>query len=240
VFFLLEGTLASTDGGHSGLITAPAVVNLEEVLQGLPARQTLRAASPASGFRVSAGAFLTMVSDNVLMAQALFRLLLGSLPSLQPYMAAALQTPTSGQRAGSRLFRQDPLLAGATTMQLLALRGAAVQMPITSGRVLADADSAPAIFQLLQGEVRLESPDREAMVAAPGAIFGVAETLAGSAPGWRAVATSDGQVLRLDRDELFTVMADHVDLMQNLFAAVVRLRDHGTPAALRPEQPSFA
>jgi hypothetical protein len=63
------------------------------------------------------------------------------------------------------------------------------------------------------------------MVAPPGATIGVADTLAGTASGWRATVTRDGQVLRLDRDELFSVLADHVDLMQGLFSGVLALRN---------------
>jgi hypothetical protein len=56
-------------------------------------------------------------------------------------------------------------------------------------------------------------------------MFGVADTLAGTPSGWKAVVSAEGRVLRLDRDDLFGVMADHVDLMQNLFIEALRLRD---------------
>jgi hypothetical protein len=63
-------------------------------------------------------------------------------------------------------------------------------------------------------------------VSAPaGATIGVADTLAGSASGWRATVTRDGRAIRVDRDELFSVLADHVDLMQGLFCGVLALRD---------------
>ena len=81
VFFLLEGALgARSDSGPEKELSAPAVVNVEEVLQGIPLRNTIRAIEHTIGFRVPAPVFLTMVSDNVLMAQGLFRLLLGESP----------------------------------------------------------------------------------------------------------------------------------------------------------------
>ena len=81
VFFLLEGALeVRSDNGPEKELSAPAVANVEEVLQGIPLRNTIRAIEHTIGFRVPAPVFLTMVSDNVLMAQGLFRLLLGESP----------------------------------------------------------------------------------------------------------------------------------------------------------------
>ncbi len=53
--------------------------------------------------------------------------------------------------------------------------------------------------------------------------------------------SAEGRALRLDRDELFGVMADHVDLMQNLFIEALKLRDRDSsqPVA-RAEQQFFA
>jgi hypothetical protein len=49
--------------------------------------------------------------------------------------------------------------------------------------------------------------------------------------GWRATVTKEGRALRLDRDELYSVLADHVDLMQGLFAGVIALRHAETKLA---------
>jgi len=241
VFFLLEGTLESDQGGAAAReIAAPAVINVEEVLQGTPLTNTIRAMEHSIGFRVPASEFLTMVSDNVLMAQSLFRLLLGDRPHRATHapgpMLAGRQLPGS-----ARLFRQDPLLAGASAAQLLALRAAASEVTLTAGKALFDLDAAPAIYQIEEGEVRLEAPDRDPMLASSGATFGVADTLAGITPGWRATGTVDGRALRLERDDLFAVLADHVDLMQSLFSAAIALRAVGaSSAAGQPEHPYFA
>jgi AAA family ATP:ADP antiporter len=238
VFFLLEGALeALDDDGPGKELNAPAVVNVEEVLQGIPLRSTVRAVEHTIGFRVPAPVFMTMVSDNILMAQGLFRLLLGnSVDRLRHAMAAA----RPGLAGGARLFRQDPLLARATAAQLLALRGFASQLPLTAGRTLFELGSPPATYQILEGEVRLESPDQPSILVSPGATFGVADTLAGTPSGFRAVVVASGQALRLDRDDLFGVMSDHVDLMQNLFTESLRLRDRASRTAAQPEHPYFA
>jgi CRP-like cAMP-binding protein/HEAT repeat protein len=233
VFFLLEGGLESTGSSGTGRdITPPAVVNVEDVLRGTSVAAAVRAIEHTIGFRVPASLFLTMVLDNPLMAQSLFRLVLGDLPRsshasvLHPSQAAGRSAPS-----GARLFRQDPLLAGATAAQLLALQSAASEVPITPGVVLFDVDAVPAIYQILGGEVQLESDGRAPILASAGATFGVADTLAGAPSGWRATGQVAGRALRLDRDDLFAVMADHVDLMQGLFTAALARRDEAVTGA---------
>jgi AAA family ATP:ADP antiporter len=235
VFFLLEGTVeAFAANGPGKELTAPAAVNLEEVLQGIPLRHTIRAIEHTIGFRVPAAAFLTMVTDNILMAQGLFRLLLHASSDEAKRAMTSPNAPVPGR---SRLFRQDPLLAGATASQLLALRAFTTAVPLTPGKVLFDFGSPPATYQVMEGEVRLEASDQPPVLVSPRATFGVADTLAGGPSEWRAVATANGQALRLDRDDLFAVMADHVDLMQNLFRVALRLRDQ---AVVQPEHPFLA
>jgi ATP:ADP antiporter, AAA family len=243
VFFLLEGAVEVTgDAGPGKDLTAPAVVNVEEVLQGIPLRHAVRAMEHTIGFRVPAPVFVTMVSDNILMAQALFRLLLGRSPYRLRYAPASPYSALRPSSAGSaRLFRQDPLLANATAGQLLALRAAASELPLVSGRVLFDLDAPPATYQILEGELRLESLDQTPILASAGAMFGVSDTLAGTPSGWRAVVTANGRALRLDRDDLFGVMADHVDLMQNLFTEALKLRNAGSQLTIgQTEHPFLA
>jgi AAA family ATP:ADP antiporter len=235
VYFLIEGAVEALEHGGPGKeLTAPAAVNLEEVLQGIPIRHTIRAIEHTIGFRVPAGAFLTMVTDNILMAQSLFRLLVHS---SSDEARRAMTSPNPAVPGAGRLFRQDPLLAGATAAQLLALRAFTTEVRLTPGKVLFDSGAPPATYQVLEGEVRLEAPDRPPILVAPRATFGVADTLAGGPSEWRAVATANGRALRLDRDDLFGVMADHVDLMQNLFKIALQLRDQ---AVVQPEHPFLA
>jgi hypothetical protein len=54
--------------------------------------------------------------------------------------------------------------------------------------------------------------------------LGVAETLAGVGSGAAATVTRPGHALRLDREALFDVLGDDVDLMQELFSNVLRSR----------------
>jgi AAA family ATP:ADP antiporter len=237
VLFLLDGRTNSTDGsGRSIELGAPSVVGFEEVLQGTTFRRNVCAIDHLLCFRLSAGDFMTMVSDNVLLAQSLFSLLLTAegprLPAAPSPRAQRLDeraTLTSADAA--RLLRRDPLLARASASQLLALSAASPEVPLKAGDVLFDANSPPAIFLVLQGEIILECPAADPVIAAAGTTIGVADTLAGVASGWRATVVQDGRAMRVDRDDLFAVLADHVDLMQGLFSGALAFRD--THAASR-------
>jgi hypothetical protein len=69
--------------------------------------------------------------------------------------------------------------------------------------------------------MRLEADDVEPIVVCAGSTIGVSETLAGVALGRRAIVTRDGLALRLDHDELFDVLGDHIDLLQGLFSGLL-------------------
>jgi len=55
---------------------------------------------------------------------------------------------------------------------------------------------------------------------------GVYETLGGlEAGGWRGHVTRAGVTLRIDREALFDLLADQIDLLQGLFSALQRTRE---------------
>jgi ATP:ADP antiporter, AAA family len=235
VLFLLEGGARTVEGRSAGTeILPPAAIGFEDVLQGASLRSTVRAIEQTVCFRIAADEFMTMVSDNVLLAQSLFALLLANdrprLPFAPPSRVLA-DHGSPGAAHAARLLRQDPLLSRASAAHLLALTAVALEVPLKAGAVLFDVGIPPVIYQIVQGEVLLEHPGADAVVAPAGATIGVADTLAGTSSGWRATASTDGRALRLDRDELFSVLADHVDLMQGLFSGVLALRHTETKLA---------
>ena len=233
VVFLLEGAVESTGSrvGPSGLgtgmsrVAAPAALNFADVVQGRALKCGFVVASPIAGVSVKSVAFLTMIADNVAMAQGLFRMLLAG---VQTPTVAAVNLPPNGA-AGSvtdplevaRRFRQSPIFGHATGEQLKDLVVATREVRLSRGDVLWDHRRAPAIYHVLAGEVRLEAGDQPGVVAGVGSTVGVAETLCGESPGRRAVVERDGRALRLDSDELFDVLADHGDLLQGVFRGVI-------------------
>jgi hypothetical protein len=76
---------------------------------------------------------------------------------------------------------------------------------------------------VLQGEVVIDTALSGPIVAPLGSTIGVAETLAGVSSGTHARVTRSGRALRLERERLFGVLGDEVELMQGLFSGVLAL-----------------
>jgi CRP-like cAMP-binding protein len=122
------------------------------------------------------------------------------------------------------LLQASPLLSGATGGPLLRLAAIAAAVPLEPGAVIAREGDDPAIFLLVRGELRLQSPDAQApppLVARPGDAIGLYETLANLPVEMRAVVSEAGVALRIDGRDLFDLLAVDVDLLQGLFAALL-------------------
>jgi CRP-like cAMP-binding protein/HEAT repeat protein len=231
VQFLLEGSVRIEGGrGAPTTVHAPAALAFEDMIEGRALRFTVTAVEAAVCLRLRASDFLAMLLENTVLAQGLFRMLLESpgaplqdtvyAPRMSARVAATRSLPLEPVEKALRL-RQNPLLGRATVEQLLALVAIAREVPLTAGRVLFSEQDRPAIFHVLDGEITLEADSTAPIVVGHGATIGVAETLAGVSPRGRATVTRDGRALRLDRDEFFGVLADHMDLLQGVFSGVL-------------------
>ena len=220
VEFLLEGSVAD----DTTVTAAPAVLGLYEVLEGAPAASTIRASGPLVCLRIAAADLLTVLSDNVQLAQGLFRMLLAPTGNHR-----ALLRPADIARDGpvvdaAMVLAHHPLFERASAPQLLALTSATVEVPLAEGASLFRAGDMPAVYVVMSGEVALECAQGAPVAVRPGTVLGVAETLAGLGAGTGATVTKAGHALRLDRDRLFDMLGDDVDLMQVLFSGVLRSR----------------
>jgi CRP-like cAMP-binding protein len=140
------------------------------------------------------------------------------------------------------LLRQNALLARASVSQLLHVAGITRVVPLSVGTVLFTPSDQPALYHLVEGEVRLDADGSDSILAGPGSAIGVAETLAGVPVGRRATVTRAGRALRLDHEELFDVLGDHIDLLQSLFSGLLTRSqsDAGREAGLADDTSGIA
>jgi hypothetical protein len=117
-----------------------------------------------------------------------------------------------------------PVFSRASSEQLAALAGITREVKLVEGEVLFGAGDAPAIHIVLDGELSLEPmAGGTPVTAGAGDCTGVYETLGGlDATGWRGHVTRGGLALRVEREALFDLLADHIDLLQGLFSALQR------------------
>ena len=227
VELLIAGSVRrSVTAGGGEALRAPGVLGLEEVLQGAPNTRPTWANEPSVCLRIQAADFMAMVSDDVLLAQGLFRLLLTPADGRRdrsPAHLPAVTLPSTELQPfdEAMLLRHHPLLGRAAAAELLALVGAARPMSLADGEVLFPDDDPAALCLVLEGAVRLESDGAAPIVAGPGATLLVAETLAGAVAGWRVTADGSCRVLRAERDDVFTVLSDRVPLLQDLFSGAL-------------------
>lgn len=230
MLFLLTGSVRVDGMPEPGAaVTAPAAINLADALVGRPVTATITASEEAVGLLLDSSALLTLLSDDSAAAQALFRMLLGSRAALDRAYVSQWADETVDARVepgGEAIamglhLRRIPLFRNATATQLTALVAATREFALTPGTVLWDDSREPALYYLLSGEVSIDSAGGPTTVAGAGRTIGGGETLAGAAAGRRAVVTTAGRALRLDRQELFEVLSDDSELLHGVFASVL-------------------
>ncbi len=230
--FLLDGkvSIVEKDGAPHEL-EAPAALAFEGVLEGSPVPATVRAVDVAIGLALNIEEFMTLLSDNTLLAQGLFRMLMAK-PSATGWRtvvrAAAAPAPESTNLSLTAIdevlvLHGVPVFRRASPEQLLALGRIADQVLLADGaQLFAESDRA-AIYTVIAGEVTLEGAGLSTTKAGPGDTFGVFETLGFERAGWKARVTKPGQALRIDREELFDLLGEHMDLLQGIFSALLRI-----------------
>jgi AAA family ATP:ADP antiporter len=239
VQFLLEGGARRSAGdGAPEELEAPAVLGFEETLVGGPFRDTVRAVRPSICLVIGGAAFLTTLSDDILLTQGLFRMLLEA-PKARRWRTAFVSSrvasaflPTLPLQPIEKVMalRLNPLLGRANVHQLLNLAAVAQELPLVPGETLFSVTDPPAVYQVLTGEVRLDGDGVDPIVVGPGTIIGMSETLAGVPLGRSASVTREGNALRLDHADLFDVLSDHVDLLQGLLDGVLSASHDGKPS----------
>ncbi|HXE80454.1 MAG TPA: cyclic nucleotide-binding domain-containing protein, partial [Vicinamibacterales bacterium] len=234
---LLEGQVARLEGSARGLpagnIDAPAPLCFEEVIEGAPVDATLRAVDQAICLSLSSEQVLALLSENVDLAQGLFRTVLERNAWLRSHAVlkgglsqAGTSRLTGGVQAVEKilLIGEMPVFARASTADLAALAAIARETPLSAGQSLFKEGAPPALYLVLSGEITLEPvAGSEPEKAGPGDTIGLYETLVGAQTmARRAEATAAGTALRIERDALFDLLTDRIELLQTLFSAVLR------------------
>jgi ATP/ADP translocase/HEAT repeat protein/CRP-like cAMP-binding protein len=227
---LLDGRVAIDDSSTRRTIEAPAVLAFDSVLEGTPIDATVRAMGTAICLSLNSDELLSLLSENVEIAEGIFRLLLetGGSQAVVHASPTSLPEPPAGELQALdlvRLLQATPLLSRATTGQVLAL--------VTTGRRVALkpgvdplAGLPTAMMVVVSGSARViqdgEAPD----VAAAADVVGIPTALGGRAASIRVEALSDGEAIYFLRTELFELLADHTDLLQAVYGALIRLPGH--------------
>jgi CRP-like cAMP-binding protein len=218
------------DGGTSRTIEAPAVLAFDSVLEGTPIDATIRATGTAICLSLNSDELLSLLSENVEIAEGIFRLLLETGRNQAVVHAPPTSLPElhAGQRQALdlvRLLQATPLLSRATTGQLLALVTTARRVVLKPG-VDPLAGLPAAMMVVVSGSARVHQDGVAPAVAACADVIGIPTALGGGAASIRVEVLSDGEAIYFLRTELFELLADHTDLLQAVYSALMRLPGH--------------
>ena len=227
VELLIEGAIHfEAADGVTGELPAPAILGLEEVLQGAPTTRRTWASESSVCIRIRATDFMAMVSDDVLLAQGLFQFLLA--PGGERRDGFPVHRPLTGVPQAAMqpfdqamLLRAHPLLARAAPSDLVALLTVAQEVSFGEGETLFREDDLASLGLVLDGALQLEADGVEPVNVGPGGTLLVAQMLAGARAGWRARALRGGYILRAERDDVFSVLSERIGLLQGLFSGAL-------------------
>jgi HEAT repeat protein/CRP-like cAMP-binding protein len=234
--FVLDGRVeVSTPGGAPDTRTAPAPLAFEEILEGHPMRGTVRALEPTICLSIGTEAFLSLMAENVELAEGIMRwlieghaalatrvLLKGDLaPEVQRKVAARLQAVDR-----VLLLQSSPLLKAATGAQLLRLAASARDVAFKPGVDPLANLVEPSMLVVLTGTLGVTTPDGRTQNADSGDVIGMFQTLSGKPLGATVAATAEGTALRFTRTDLFDVLADETALLQSVFAGLLRAAEN--------------
>ena len=124
------------------------------------------------------------------------------------------------------------------TEDLAYLAAITEEVTYKTGEVIYKEDEpSDAFYLVLEGQVRLHREGKEIMIAHEKKAFGT-WTLFDEAPRVvTATPLTDCRLLRIDREDFFDLLADHIQITQGVFKTVVkRLRSLMETVSLEPQQ----
>ena len=245
---LLEGTVTTSSNGSRREIAAPAAPGFEEALRGSRMATTIRTTRRAVTLVVDEDELRTLLADDTELVRGLFRTLAemtrassrldraqGNLRTLVDLKGA--RTDFADNRWAARLGAGEdadmtdvekapalsciPLFARVAGVELLQVAAIAEPVRTAAGERFSDESSHPSLAIVLAGELALRatSGTRTVTRAMPGDVVGMHETLVG-AKQVLVVATMPSLVLKIDREELFDLLGERPDLLQQIFNAI--------------------
>jgi len=235
VLFLLDGrvTVQSYTGGARE-IGAPAALGIQEVLESRPVRETVRTAAASTCLAVGCEEFRTMLADNTDLVPGLFRMLCSDGPEWTGRVvlkglgvAHGMSLPAADLRPIDMALAlgRVPVFSEVAPEEMLRLAAITEELRLTPGQVVFSEGGPPALLVLIAGGLSLESSQGLAPVGVDELdAVGVCETLAGMPFSRQARVIREGRALRIERDELFDLLAHRTELLQQLFSALFRVR----------------
>jgi AAA family ATP:ADP antiporter len=230
---LLDGGVTATAReGVTRAIDGCAALGIDEALQGQPMRETIRTAEVTVTLALTADELLTLLSENTDLVRGLFATIVQYAGGYgEPVVRSSGRAAELEELARGSLTTVDkvlalrgvPLFARLSPEEMVHLASIARRVVAKAGEQVCDESSAPAMCLVLAGDLVLESTTGAAPArATAGDVVGLAHTMAGRALERTGRAERDGVLLKIERDDLFDLLADRSGMLRQIFAALFR------------------
>ncbi|HLE69129.1 MAG TPA: cyclic nucleotide-binding domain-containing protein [Vicinamibacteria bacterium] len=227
---LVQGRFRLDDGREKGseILVPPAMLGFQEVLKGTALQSSAVSETESIALVMPAEEFRTLLAANIELAQGLFRMLLGATGNGGGTAPAARTSSVRYEHRAAPLktvekvmyLQTVPILSHATAEELYEVAAIAREIGLVETETLFSAGAPASIVLLLAGAIELSSSAGASQRVESGACIGVRETLAGVSFLDTARVVAPGRALQIDREPLFDLLADRMDLLQGVFSAV--------------------
>jgi len=231
--FLLDGRVIAT-GRESApqAIQAPAPLGFTEALSGMPMASTIRTDGLAVTLAMSRSELRTLLADNTDLVNGLFATLSSTPPGVSGTIQATAAAADLGQLAAKGLtpvekvlaLQRVPLFARVSADEMRHLSDAAKVVSMQKGTTLFTTSAPGALWLMLSGSVVLKDGSETPPVTARGGeVIGSLEVMSGRSLGLQADVVEDGTALRLDRDDLYSLLGERPELLRQIFSGMFRV-----------------
>jgi CRP-like cAMP-binding protein len=113
-----------------------------------------------------------------------------------------------------------PVFGRLSADEARQLAGITKTVTMTAGTPLFPESAPPSLWIVLSGEVAIEEASGERVTAKGGDVIGAFATMAGESLGKSAEVVRGGVALRIDREDMFELLAQRPALLRQLFSGM--------------------
>jgi CRP-like cAMP-binding protein len=233
IHFLLDGrVVAASRTGAPRSIVAPAALGFAEALSGMPMPETVRTDGLAVTLVMRRSELRTLLADNVDLVSGLFTTISAMPPGVTMADAGAVSVDlTELARSGLTpvekvlALQRVPMFSRVSADEMRQLADISQAVTMSEGATLFAESAAPAMWLILSGEVALSSSagDVAPRRVRSGEVIGALEVMAGRPLGLAAKVMAPGIALRVDREDLFSLIGERQELLRQIFSALFRV-----------------
>ena len=202
------------------------------MLTKMPMPETMRTEGLAVTLVMRRSELRTLLADNVDLVSGLFATLSSTPPGVTATDAGVAAAADFAELARSGLspvekvlaLQRVPLFSRVAADEMRQLADVAQAVDLAPGARIFTESAAPALWLVLSGELALTATGSvAARTVRSGDLIGTLEVLSGRPLGMSAQVVAPGVALRLDREDLFSLLGERPELLRQIFSGMFRV-----------------